>query len=239
MKLQSLCQFLVRFMIEMMRTRRAALRRKDQLYNELAREFQRAISDGRVMAATIVEKNGIIQALQQEILLDPLTGLYRRNAEARLIHPLLHTWQRHQLSGGNCPPMVALMMDVDHFKRVNDTLGHAAGDAVLKRIAHLARLVFRRDNDFVIRFGGEELFIVSMNMTPMDASRRAEELRKRIENDPELALASGQVTASFGISSVLIQSNEDVSVSLEAARARADRALYQVKASGRNGIAIN
>lgn len=239
MKTNLFCRLIIRFMSEMVRTRRAMMLHQERLYNDLAREFQRAVSEGRTLAVALIEKNAQIEALQQEVLLDPLTGLFRRNAVARLVHPQLHTWQRHQQGGGNCPPMSVAMIDVDFFKRVNDTLGHAAGDIVLRRVAHWIRQIFRRDTDFAIRFGGEEFLVVSMNLTPMEAARLAEDLRRRIESDPELTISPGQVTVSVGVSAIRIENKQDISASLTQACERADQALYRIKASGRNSVALN
>ncbi|MFZ1626847.1 MAG: GGDEF domain-containing protein [Candidatus Moraniibacteriota bacterium] len=274
MKISSFCRFLIRFMLEMIRTRRAAFRLKDQLYNELACEFHRAISDGRTIAQSLLEKNTEVEVLQielanargllsnkgagaqllarevitltaeierltQESLRDPLTGLLRRSvAEEKLIYPELHMLQRHAAEGKITPAVSIVMMDIDHFKRVNDTLGHAAGDDVLRRVAELTRSVFKRDTDHVIRYGGEEICVVAMNTTPHVAAIRSSLLRTVIENDAELSLACGQVTASFGISDVET-SLRDVPAALDSARCRADGAMYLVKKNGRNDVAIS
>jgi len=117
---------------------------------------------------------------------------------------------------------------VDHFKNVNDTHGHKAGDAVLKK---LASIVFGgvRKSDFVARYGGEEFVAVLSGANQEAALRVANEIREKIESERffygDLEIP---VTASFGISQA---GNEDTS---ESVFERADKALYQAKDGGRN-----
>jgi diguanylate cyclase (GGDEF)-like protein len=121
-----------------------------------------------------------------------------------------------------------LFVDVDHFKRINDTYGHETGDRVLKRIIRLARCCLRR-GDTVARWGGEE-FVVLLPATDLNGALLiAEKIRYRIEVEQYDALATGlQVTVSVGCAEISSSEGLDELV------ARADRALYEAKHQGRN-----
>jgi len=121
-----------------------------------------------------------------------------------------------------------LFVDVDHFKRINDTYGHETGDRVLKRIIRLARCRLR-SGDTVARWGGEE-FVVLLPATDLNGALLiAEKIRYRIENEHFDALAAGlRVTVSIGCAEISSSEGLDELV------ARADRALYEAKHQGRN-----
>jgi diguanylate cyclase (GGDEF)-like protein len=123
-----------------------------------------------------------------------------------------------------------VMIDVDHFKRVNDTHGHAAGDQVLRQIAHLAEVTLRPSDQFG-RIGGEEFALLLPETDGAAAVIAAERLRQKIEQHP-LVCSDGStmhVTASFGVSELSATTS-----SLTEWLARADTALYTAKTSGRN-----
>ena len=124
-----------------------------------------------------------------------------------------------------------LFVDVDHFKRINDTYGHETGDRVLKRIIRLARCCLR-SGDTVARWGGEE-FVVLLPATDLNGALLiAEKIRYRIEVEQFDALATGlRVTVSIGCAEI---SNGE---GLDELVARADRALYEAKHQGRNQTA--
>jgi diguanylate cyclase (GGDEF)-like protein len=132
--------------------------------------------------------------------------------------------------GMAAPRMVLLLIDIDHFKRVNDELGHATGDAVLRAVAATIREACRGE-DFVARTGGEE-FLVGCAGEDVDfASRMAERIRERVAGLVVQATAARQVTCtvSVGVSHPFSRLED-----WEAASIQADRALYLAKTSGRN-----
>jgi len=123
------------------------------------------------------------------------------------------------------------MLDVDHFKRVNDTHGHDAGDTVLRGIATALHKIARK-SDFVARWGGEE-FVVALVQTADAGGRIAAERVRRAIAETAFTLASGEtlhVTASIGLASAAATINMDELVG------RADRALYAAKGRGRNRV---
>jgi two-component system, cell cycle response regulator len=156
---------------------------------------------------------------------DSLTGLMNRRAFMDAMDRERSRAVRHTL------PLSLLMLDVDHFKKVNDTHGHDGGDAVLRGIADVLRKI-ARNSDFVSRWGGEE-FIVALTQTAEGGGRiAAERVRRAIAETPFL-LPNGEVlhaTASIGLASATAQINLDELV------ARADRALYSAKGRGRNRV---
>ena len=154
---------------------------------------------------------------------DSLTDLLNRRA---MEESLLSERLRHQRTGR---PYSVLLVDVDHFKRVNDTYGHAAGDAVLVTLSALLRRV-ARNVDLVARMGGEEFCLLLPDTSVAGALQAAERLRMAIERRPvRWQGASMAVTASVGVAEVR-HGDETVESLLE----RADRALYRAKAQGRN-----
>jgi two-component system, cell cycle response regulator len=156
---------------------------------------------------------------------DSLTGLMNRRAFMEAMDRERSRAARHTL------PLSLLMLDVDHFKRVNDTHGHDGGDAVLRGIADVLRKIARK-SDFVSRWGGEE-FIVALPQTADGGGRVAAERVRRAIAETSFILPSGDTlhaTASVGFASATAQINLDELV------ARADRALYSAKARGRNRV---
>ncbi|MBS7703999.1 PleD family two-component system response regulator [Chelatococcus asaccharovorans] len=168
-----------------------------------------------------------VQASLELAVIDSLTGLHnRRFLDARLgaafEAPTLGT-----------RPLVLLMLDLDHFKTVNDQFGHDAGDEVLKECANRIRSQ-TRGIDIVARFGGEEIVIIVPDATSEAAEVMAERIREEIEHQPFLvngARQSVDVTVSIGVAARL-PSDQTPGDLLR----RADQALYQAKEAGRNRV---
>ncbi len=158
---------------------------------------------------------------------DQLTGLHNRRFLLSQLKPLL---QRAVLGGD---PVALVLLDIDHFKRINDTHGHAVGDEVLKEFA--ARLSGGvRPNDMTARFGGEEFAVLMPNTSPDKAQAAAERLRGLIAASAFPAYGGREtvvVTASLGLASVA--GGDDT---IDALIKRADDALYQAKGAGRNRV---
>jgi two-component system cell cycle response regulator len=161
---------------------------------------------------------------------DPLTGLNNRRYLAN------HLARQITRSKETRKPCSVLMIDVDHFKRINDTHGHPAGDEVLKELSE--RLKFNiRGIDLACRYGGEEFVIVMPEADMPTAERVAERLRESIADRPfDLGAGRGQcaVTASIGVASL-----EPGDSCCHAFIERADKALYAAKAQGRNKVVIS
>jgi diguanylate cyclase (GGDEF)-like protein len=166
---------------------------------------------------------------------DVLTGWHnRRYLQVRLNEELA----RARRDGNH---MACLMLDVDHFKRVNDTWGHAAGDAVLQELANRIDTQVRA-SDVAARYGGEE-FVVLLPDTSNDSGvLLAERIRKAVSAS-DYALPNGEsmsITASIGIAGVSPDADADDLKTLgDSLIARADVALYRAKSAGRDQVAVD
>jgi diguanylate cyclase (GGDEF)-like protein len=165
-------------------------------------------------------------ALQQVAATDFLTGLLSRRQASFLLD---FEAARARRSGH---PLGFIMIDLDHFKAVNDTYGHAAGDAVLVHVGGLLKSRLRA-SDIVSRYGGEEFLVLIPDATYESTVDLANNLRQMIEQSPAKHCGKEiQVRASFGVS----VSHIDRGDSAQDAIARADAALYAAKAMGRNRV---
>jgi diguanylate cyclase (GGDEF)-like protein len=165
--------------------------------------------------------------LQTLASIDPLTGLYNRRQFENLAHAELSRSQRH------LRPCAFLMIDIDHFKLVNDTYGHEMGDWVLKMVATIL-LSAKRDADVVARYGGEEFVIMLPETTLAAAATVAERIRSKVfANALTIAESELSLTISLGISAATASSS-----GVESILRHADRALYEAKQTGRNRVCI-
>lgn len=157
---------------------------------------------------------------------DPLTGLLNRRMLMAEAQRRTEEAERYQGS------LSALMLDIDHFKRINDKHGHLAGDAILKAVAGVAKECARR-TDYLGRYGGEEFLLVCPNTEREEAAIVAERIRAATEqlDSASLGVAS-KVTVSVGVAE--LQQSASVSELIDAA----DRALYRAKRGGRNRVVI-
>ncbi len=166
------------------------------------------------------------ETLHIQSIRDPLTGLFnRRYMEESLARELRRADRKQR-------PLAALMLDLDHFKRYNDTLGHAAGDAMLRAIGNFLQSRMRKD-DIVCRYGGEEFTIIMPESSLEIAQQRAERLRedsKRLEISLNGQFL-GSVTFSVGIACF-----PDHGTTGEQLLHAADLALYRAKAAGRDCV---
>ena len=168
-------------------------------------------------------------ALQHAALIDPLTRIAnRRHFDAFLDKE----WQRAIRSG---QPLSLIVIDVDHFKGYNDSLGHAAGDTCLQAIAEALQSHAMRPTDLAARYGGEEFVVLLADTCPTAAALLGETIRAHIERlampNPR-ADGAGVVTASVGVTSIVPTLFDDIRSFFVAA----DRAMYEAKARGRNQV---
>ncbi len=171
-----------------------------------------------------------VALLERENAIDHLTSLYnRRFFERRLAEEFAHA-RRHGL------PLALLVLDVDHFKRINDTHGHAAGDAVLRDLA--ARLLGAvRAYDVVARYGGEEFAVIAPSTRRADALRLAERLREVVAAQPLALRDDTGAESRIGYTTSVGVAELDASMGDAAALfAAADAALYRAKRDGRNRV---
>lgn len=171
------------------------------------------------------------EAMLAQSTLDALTGVANRMTTLAFLEKQVDLARRHRRA------LSLVLMDLDHFKEINDTRGHLAGDAVLKRFGALA-LKRLRASDHVGRIGGEEFLIVLPETGGREAYRVAEDLREALAAQPFEGETLGpgilRVTASFGVAEL-----QDRDSSVGALLARADVALYRAKALGRNRVELD
>ena len=165
---------------------------------------------------------------------DVLTGWHNRRYLTVRINEELARARRDESR------LVCLMLDIDHFKQVNDTWGHAAGDAVLRELAQRIDMQVRA-SDVAARYGGEEFVVLLPNTDVSSASRLAERIRKEIAASP-IKLPCGEsvtITASIGIAEVSPGPDEkDLKTLGDSLIARADVALYAAKSAGRDRVVV-
>jgi len=165
-----------------------------------------------------------LEEQRQKALIDPLTGLPNRAAWTEQVEREMLDWQE---SGGH---LAMAILDLDHFKRINDSYGHLAGDKVLKIVADQLRKRLRA-RDFIARFGGEEFVLLLPQTSPATAAQVAEALRAAIEACPfHFKGERVVITTSIGLSA--FRSGERGDQVLK----RADAALYRAKDQGRNRV---
>jgi len=171
-------------------------------------------------------RNNLDNSLELAVT-DPLTGLHNR----RYMFGQLQALAERAVKGG--APVAALLLDIDHFKKINDSFGHDVGDEVLREFAvRLASNV--RAIDLPCRYGGEEFVAVMPDTALDDAERIAERIRRYISGSPfRLSRGSELLTVTISIGVAVLNGPDD---SPEALLKRADEALYEAKASGRNKV---
>lgn len=151
---------------------------------------------------------------------DSLTGLLNRRSFRKTLSKTMAFARRQGF------PLSLVMIDIDHFKAINDTFGHTTGDQVLKKFASILRRSCRHE-DVVARFGGEEFAVLLLHTDASSASSWSERVRAKIENT-RMGTVHQKVTASFGITEFRPSDTEQSLIK------RADDALYEAKRRGRN-----
>lgn len=187
--------------------------------NEELRRINAELED--IVAARteeLVEKNRLLEVLA---VTDKLTGLYNRRKLDEVLDEELARARRYEVD------LSIIMLDIDHFKRVNDTYGHGVGDEVLAALATLLH-THSRESDALVRLGGEEFVVVCRHSNAQQSLCAATKLREAIAAHQFPGV--GPVTASFGLATFR---TDDTVASL---LARADAGLYRAKTGGRNRV---
>jgi diguanylate cyclase (GGDEF)-like protein len=191
-----------------------ALRQKIPLINVYLREM-----------APVLETKRLMESLRESSLRDPMTGLNNRRFLEEYVDTLVANCQRNDTG------LTVMMLDLDHFKMVNDTYGHDAGDSVLKGLSKVLRQSVRA-SDLVIRYGGEEFLIILVNAVGEPADQVAEKIRASVEQmETQVGATTLRKTISIGVAD--FPSDSDT---FWQAVKFADVALYQAKESGRNRV---
>ncbi|MDP6438592.1 MAG: GGDEF domain-containing protein [Candidatus Brocadiia bacterium] len=199
--------------------------RDDRSEAELLAEFNERWRDFLLELSRHISLAVKTKHLQAQVLLDGLTHLYTKTHFADRLEGHADLARRHK------EPFALILLDIDHFKRVNDTFGHAAGDEVLKGVATTVRRSLRK-YDSGYRTGGEELAVLLPRTNLTRAAKIAERLRNRVQSGTFVAAdgARVKVTASFGVAQY--RSDEPPEDIFE----RCDKNLYAAKRTGRNRV---
>jgi diguanylate cyclase (GGDEF)-like protein len=166
--------------------------------------------------------------LERQAIRDPLTGLFNRRYLDEMLKHELQRADRHD------HPVGVIMLDIDHFKRFNDTYGHDGGDALLREVAAFIQSNTRGE-DIACRYGGEEFTLILPGASLEDSTRRAEQLREAIATIQvrHRGKRLPAVTISLGVSIYPLHGTSDDTI-----MKAADSALYQAKAAGRDRVVI-
>ncbi len=192
------------------------------------RDAKGNVAGALATARDITERKKLERELEHQAHIDILTNLNNRRFFTELAEQELARAKRHK------KPLSLMMMDIDHFKAVNDTHGHPAGDMVLQKLAEVCRNTFR-EIDIVGRMGGEEFAALLPETAPQQAVEVAERLRHAVEGT-DARLGDGnvlRVTVSIGVARVETEDDK-----IDCALKRADTALYQAKSEGRNRVCL-
>jgi diguanylate cyclase (GGDEF)-like protein len=179
-----------------------------------------------MLAAHIVVRpiRSYFETLRERANYDHLTGCLNRHAGHSIVKQEIDKYAEHEI------PLAILMADIDHFKKVNDTYGHPAGDEVLKKFAQVAGSALRR-SDLLCRWGGEEFLILLRGTEQEDAIETADRIRRRVESIIFHPYEDcGQLTVSIGSAAAPPKKQ------LEQLVIEADQALYRAKSEGRNRV---
>jgi diguanylate cyclase (GGDEF)-like protein len=172
-------------------------------------------------------RNERMEELQRQASLDPLTGLKNRRRFEEELRTAMARGRRERTTGA------VLMLDLDHFKQVNDSLGHLAGDRLIEEIAEVLRRRTRA-GDVLARLGGDEFAIVLPRASATEARIAAEAIVAAIREHEPLHDDLEPITASVGVAMF----GEDPRTSLESVVSEADTAMYAAKDSGRDGVRV-
>lgn len=180
----------------------------------------------QVALTELAEKN---RALEEQNTLDALSGVRNRAYFDKKILAEMKRSRREQR------PLALVMLDIDHFKQINDQYGHLAGDAVIRGVAQRIQALLKRSSDHVCRYGGEEFALILPNTDAEGVVTLAEQIRQAIADMPfetEIGELSAQISA--GCYAVVAEAGMVSSDYIQAA----DRALYQAKQQGRNQVQL-
>ena len=201
------------------------LRSKVQVFLKLYRQQQALIEANAALSLEIERRKQVEEKLERQARTDPLTGILNRRAFFDLGATELNRLRRY---GGN---VCMAVLDIDHFKRVNDTYGHQVGDEVLKLLT--TTLTSRlRTSDVFARIGGEEFAILLLETSLAEAVSKVEELLG-VMRDTDLVHETEAIHISFSVGVSPLAADDD---SIDQAFSRADKLLYCAKANGRNCV---
>jgi len=210
-----------------------ARRRVELLHAGVSDYIQKPVLDEELLARVknLIHMRQLLDQVEKQrmhmrelAMLDQLTQLYNRHFLMDMAPRKISEAIRHNI------PLSLLMIDVDHFKHINDTYGHSTGDVVLEKIADVLNATCRTE-DIAARFGGEEFVVILMHCNQDDALNKAEQIRTQIS---DIDFDRFSVTASLGV----VCLGEGEGCDFKSLFEQADNALYKAKQAGRNRVEL-
>jgi len=190
----------------------------------IAKEYSTVNTELEQYKMKVTKLQTDLNKYKTESITDHLTGLFNRKYMDMKLSEEIERYKRMNI------PFCVMLVDIDHFKSVNDNYGHLVGDQVLKHLSKLIKENIRK-TDFAFRYGGEEFLVILSNADIRNSSHIAEQIRKKLETvNFALKGNSFNVTASFGIAS--FENTDDA----ESVIKKADKRLYNAKETGRNKV---
>lgn len=170
-----------------------------------------------------------LEQTRSALQMDPLTKIYNRGAFDG------HVVRVSALASLVAEPTALLMVDIDHFKKVNDSHGHQSGDLVLRQVADACVRTFPRQRDFVARYGGEELVIIAHDIDAGHLPTVAKRLLNAVRDIPAASIAGEPIDVTISIGAAILEEDDEPKTWI----ARADKALYRAKHGGRDRAVID
>ncbi|SEP32650.1 diguanylate cyclase (GGDEF) domain-containing protein [Nitrosovibrio sp. Nv6] len=201
-------------------TRHDELGHLTQVFDQMADRLRRSHADIMAANEAMQQQNQVLETLS---ITDSLTGLHNRSKLDAILNDELARFKRTQRQ------FALLMLDIDHFKTLNDTYGHVVGDEILAAVARIL-LQSIRSIDYAARYGGDEFIIILVETSAELALNTAERIRSQIEN-MRYSVSDSTITVTVSIGVVQCQSDD---ITPTAVFTRADDALYEAKRAGRN-----
>lgn len=201
-----------------------ALKLQENTQEELEYKVQERTLELEIALRELSETNN---ELEQQTLTDSLTGIRNRKHFDKKYLQEIRRCRREQTQ------LSIVMLDIDHFKSINDTHGHVAGDEVIKEVASVLMRNLKRTTDDACRYGGEEFALILPNTDLEGAMQVAEAVREQVASlQLDVDGNTLNITLSAGVATTVVTTNDDEKKLLE----QADKALYQAKRSGRNRV---
>lgn len=209
-------------------------REKAEGVGGLKERIRKLEEENRQLKEKLEEKEKEIKELKEVMICDPLTGLFNRRYFENHLKDLIEEI-KHPLKEGierreeKIEKLSLLFIDIDNFKKINDTYGHLAGDKVLKMVSNKLKENVRAE-DLVCRWGGEEILVALVDSGVDEAKKKAEFLRKRIEDLEIEREKSIKPTVSIGVAE--LTEDDDFNSLIE----KSDKAMYEAKRRGKNKV---
>jgi diguanylate cyclase len=208
--------------------RQAARNTVDVISSSLADRRSRNESQLQSLRTHVASMRTELEQTRSALQIDALTKLYNRGAFDA------HVVRISQLASLVAEPTALMLVDIDHFKKVNDTHGHQSGDLVLRQVADACIRTFPRQRDFVARYGGEELVVIAHDLDAGHLPTVAKRLLQAVRDIPAASLTGEPINVTVSIGAAILEDDDEPRTWID----RADKAMYRAKNAGRDRAII-